>query len=220
MKTTGIYIQSDLLSQMSEDETVVLFQIFRITNSLEFWMRLHLLIPKERNKVFDFRNRMELYFALISIYKESIKEFDNHLATLLLDMNLSNDLKSRISQYTEWLSNWKKDEYLKVVDRIRNSLRFHLKPHIYKNYIKNGSESKDLLIGIADDKRYIDFLLTEPYTFEFLYIAEIVPDIPEKHKIDWIQERAIEETSKFLNLLREIIRELLKGHSYKKEIEI
>ena len=107
-----------------------------------------------------------------------------------------------------------------MVDRIRNSLRFHLKPDIYKKYIKRGSESKDLLIGIADGNRYVDFLLTEPYTFEFSYIAEIVPDIPEEKKIDWIQERAIEETSKFLHLLREIIRELLKDHSYKKEIEI
>jgi hypothetical protein len=183
-------------------------------------MRLHLLIPKENNKVFDFRNRMELYFALIGIYKESIKEFDNNLATRLLNMNLSSDLNRRISEYTAWLSNWKNDDYLQVVDRIRNSLRFHLKPHIYNNYIKKGTECKDLLIGIADSDSYMDFLLTEPYSFEFSYIAEIVPDIPGKNKIEWIQERTIDETSKFINLLRDIIRELLKDNSYKKNIEI
>ncbi len=220
MKTIGLYLKRDFLSQMSEDETVVLFQIFRITNALEYWLRLHLLIPKEKNNVFELRNRIELHFALISIYKESIKEFDNNLAKKLLDNNLPDDLKQHISDFTEWLSNWKSDDFLQVVDRIRNHLRYHLKSNIYKDYIKEGDASKDLLFGIADGSSYMDFLLTEPYSFEFSYVAEIVPDIPGKNKIDWIKDRAIEETSKFINLLREIIRELVKGNSYKKEIEI
>jgi len=220
MKTTGVYIKGEFLSRMSKKETVVLFQILRISNSLEFWMRVLVLIPKEQNKLFEFRNRMELYFVLISIYKESIKEFSNHLAAGLLEMNLSEDLKRNISEYTEWLSSWKENEYLQIVDRIRNCLRFHMKPCIYEKYIKDGNKSKDLLVGVADGDRFMDFLFTEPYTVEFSYIAEIVPDIDGKDKIDWIQERAAEETIRFIKLLREIIREIFKDNSYKKIIDI
>ena len=171
MKTIGIYLKKEFLSQLSEEETVVLFQIFRITNALDYWLRLHLLIPKEQNTMFELRNRIELYFALISIYKESIKEFDNNLAKKLMNMNLTDDLKHRISEYTDWLSNWKTDEYLQVVDRIRNHLRYHLKSNIYDNFVKKGYESNDLLFGIADGGSYMDFLLTEPYSFEFSYVA-------------------------------------------------
>jgi hypothetical protein len=220
MKTIGLYLKKEFLSQMSKDEVTVLLQIFRITNALDFWLRLHLLIPEEKNKLFETRNRIELHFALISIYKESIKEFDNNLAKKLLDMSLTDDLKKHISEFTEWLSSWKSDDFLQVVDRIRNHLRYHLKSNIYKDCIKEGTASEDLLFGIADGNRYMDFLLIEPYSCEFSYVAEIVPDIPGENKIDWIKDKAIEETSKFINLLREIIRELVKDNSYMKEFEI
>jgi len=205
---------------MSKKETVVLLQVLRITNSLEFWMRVLVSIQEEQNKLFEFRNRMELYFVLISIYKESTKEFSNHLASCLLEMNLSEDVKNHISEYAAWPSNWKEDKYLQVVDRIRNCLRFHMDRSIYERYINEGNESKDLLVGVADGDRFMDFLYTEPYTFEFQYIAEIFPDIAGQDKIDWIRERAGAETSRFVKLLREIIRELFKDNAYKKTIDI
>ena len=126
MKATGLYIKGDLLSRMSKKETILLFQIFRIINSLEFWLRLHRVIKKEQNEVFEERNRIELYFAMISIYKESTKEFCNNLADDLLNMSISEAVSQKVLEYKAWLENWKQDEYLKVVDRIRNCLRFHL----------------------------------------------------------------------------------------------
>ena len=223
MKTTGLYIKGDFLSQMSKKDTIILFQIMRILNSLEFWMRLHLVIPKEQNKVFEERNRMELYFAMISFYKESTKEFGRNLAEGLLNMNLSKSLSLKVSEYNAWLKNWKQDEYLQVVHRIRNDLRFHVGSSIYDKYIKDGNRSEDLLVGVVDGERYMDFIFTEPYTFEFAHISEIVPDSAGKDKIDkinWIQERSVEETSKFVKLLMEIIREIFKGNTYKKLIDI
>ena len=59
-KAIGLYIKGDLLSSMSKKETIIFFQILRIINSLEFWMRLHLRIKKEQNPVFGLRNRIEL----------------------------------------------------------------------------------------------------------------------------------------------------------------
>lgn len=220
MKTIGLYIKGDFLSRMSKKDTIILFQIMRIMNSLEFWMRLHLVIPKEQNKVFEERNRMELYFAMISFYKESTKEFGRNLAKGLLNMNLSKSLSLKVSEYNAWLENWKQDEYLQVVHRIRNYLRFHMKSSIYDKYIKDGNKSEDLLVGVAIGEQYKDFLFTEPYSFEFSYIAEIVPDSVGEDKINWIQKRSVEETSKFVKLLREIIREIFKGNTYKKIIDI
>jgi hypothetical protein len=216
----GVYIKGELLSKMSKEETIILFQILRIINSLEFWIRLHLVIKKEQNDLFQFRNRIELCFAMIGSYKESTKEFSNNLANGLLNMNLSETVRQKISQYKAWLENWKQDEYLQVVDRIRNDLRFHVKSSIYDKYIKDGDKSEDLLVGVAVGKRYKDFLYTEPYTFEFSHIAEIVPASAGRDKINWIQKKAAEETSKFIRLLREIIREIFKGNAYKKIIDI
>jgi hypothetical protein len=155
---------------------------------------------------------------MIGSYKESTKEFSNNLANGLLNMNLSETVKQKISQYKAWLENWKQDEYLQVVDRIRNDLRFHVKSSIYDKYIKDGDKSEDLLIGVAIGEQYKDFIYTEPYTFEFLHIAEIVPD-NAGDKINWIQKKAGEETKKFIVLLREIIREILKGNAYKDFID-
>lgn len=219
METIGLYIKGDFLSRMPKKETIILFQILRITNTLEFWIRLHLIIKEEQNKVFEFRNKIELYFTMISFYKESTKEFCNNLSDDLLKMNLSKGLTLKISEYKAWLINWKQDEYLQVVDRIRNDLRFHVKSSIYDKYIKDGDKSEDLLIGISVGKQYKDFLYTEPYTFEFSHIAEIVPVSSGEDKIGWIQKKAAEETSKFIRLLREIICEVLKGNIYKKVID-
>ena len=219
MKTTGLYIKGDLLSRMSKKETIIFFQILRIINSLEFWMRLHLIIEKEQNPVFEHRNRIELYFAMISSYKESTKEFCNHLADGLLNMNLSEAVRQKVSEYKEWLENWKQDEYLQVVDRIRNCLRFHMESCIYDKYIKDGNQSEDLLVGIAVGERVMDFLFTEPYTSELSYIAEIVPDNVGGDKIDWVLERSKQETNKFVKLLKETIREIFKGNAYKKIID-
>jgi len=220
MKTTGLYIKGDFLSRLSKRETIIFFQVLRITNSLEFWLRMHLVIKEEKNRVFEERNRMELYFAMISFYKESTKEFGRNLVKGLLNMNLSESLNLEISQYKAWLDNWEQDEYLQVVHRIRNELRFHLGSSIYEKYIKEGNKSEDLLIGIATGEQYKDFLYTEPYTFELSHIAENVPDSIEEDKINWIQKKAAEETSKFIRLLREIIREIIKGNAYKKIIDI
>jgi hypothetical protein len=68
----------------------------------------------------------------------------------------------------------------------------------------------------------MDSLFTEPYSAEFSYIAEIVPDSVSvgKDKIDWIIERSVEETDKFIKLLKEIISELIKDNAYKKIIDI
>jgi len=219
METTGLYIKGDFLSRMSKKETVIFFQILRITNSLEFWSRLHLVIKEEQNKVFEERNRMELYFTISSIYKELTKEFCNNLADDILNMNLSKDLSLKVSEYKAWLLNWKQDEYLQVVDRIRNDLRFHMKSSIYDKYIKDGDKSEDLLVGIAIGEQYKDFLYIEPYTFEISHIAEIVPASAGEDKIGWIKKRVGEETGKFIKLLREIIREIIKGNAYKKIID-
>ena len=189
MKTVGWYIKGDFLSQLSKKETIIFFQVLRITNSLEFWARMHLMIKGEQNKVFEERNQMELCFAMISFYKESTKEFDRNLAEGLLNMNLSKTLSLKISEYKAWLENWKQDEYLQVVHRIRNKLRFHLESSIYDKYIKEGNKSKDLMIGISIGEQFKDFLYKEPYSFEFQYIAESVPATVRKDKINWIQKK-------------------------------
>ena len=165
---------------------------------------------------------MELYFFLSGIYKEATKEFYTNLADGLLDMNLSKDVSLKVSKYKAWLENWKQDEYLQVVHRMRNSLRFHMNSDVYKKYIKDGNESEDLLVGIFDGERHVDYIFTEPYTFEFAHIAEIVPDSAGENvaeKINWVKDKLKEEAIRFVKLLREIIRELFKGNSYKKPFE-
>jgi hypothetical protein len=134
-------------------------------------------------------------------------------------MNLSEAVRQKVSEYKEWLENWKQDEYLQVVDRIRNCLRFHMESCIYDKYIKDGNQSEDLLVGIAVGERVMDFLFTEPYTSELSYIAEIVPDNVGGDKIDWVLERSKQETNKFVKLLKETIREIFKGNAYKKIID-
>jgi hypothetical protein len=199
-KATGLYVKSDLFSRMSKQETIIFFQILRIINSLEFWMRLNLVIKKEQNPVFEHRNRIELDFAMISSY-------------------LSELVRQKISEYKVWLENWKQDEYLQVVDRIRNCLRFHMDSCIYDKCIKDGNQSEDVLIGVAVEEPVMDFIFTEPYTSEFSYIAEIVPDNIEEDKIDWIRKRSGQEINKFVKLLKETIREIFKGNAYRKIID-
>ena len=218
-KATGRYIKHDFISHMSKEETIIFFQILRIINYLQFWMRLLCVIKKEENKVFEQRSRIELHFVMISFYKESTKEFCNNLADGLSNMASSKAVRQKILEYKDWLQNWTDDEYLKIVDRIRNSLRFHMKPCIYDKYIKDGNQSEDLLVGISVGERVMDFLFTEPYTSELSYIAEIVPDSVAMDKIDWIQQRSLKETNKFVELLWESVGKILKGNSYEKIID-
>lgn len=66
----------------------------------------------------------------------------------------------------------------------------------------------------------MDFIFTEPYTYEFAYIAEIVPESAGIDKIKWIQDSTVEEVKKFTQLLREVVREIFKGNTYKKHIDL
>jgi hypothetical protein len=159
---------------------------------------------------------------LISLYKEATKEFCQSLADELLSMNLSATLDQRISEYKAWLGSWRQDEYLQVVDRVRNCVRFHMRSSIYDRSVRDGDASDDLLIGYAVGERYIDFLYTEPYTHELSYIAETVPEsvAAGQDKILWIINRSLKETNRFLELLRDSVREILKGNTYKKHIDI
>jgi len=218
MKTTGLYLNSEFLSQQSKKETILFLQMLRIARSLRFWIRLQTTLPKEENSVFHIHKRLELLFVLISIYKESIKEFSNYLVSNLLAMDLSKDLKCRISDYNRWLSTWVEDKFLVVVDKIRNCLCFHLDRKIYEKYINEGITSNDLLIGIADRDPYTEFLFIEPSTIELNFIADIVPDTVNQDKIDWIWDRTVEEISRFMNFIDDIIKEIFKGNAYKKDI--
>jgi hypothetical protein len=159
---------------------------------------------------------------LISLYKEAVKEFCHGLADGLLSMGLSATVTRRISEYKAWLDNWKQDEYLRVVDRVRNDLRFHMRSSIYDRSIRDGEASEDLLIGYAIGERYMDFLYMEPYPHEFSHIAEVVPDsiATGQDKIIWVLNRSTEETAKFLGVLRDALREMLKGNAYKKRIDV
>ena len=157
---------------------------------------------------------------MISLYKESVKEFCHDLADGLLGMNLPAEIGQRISEYKAWLEDWKHDDYLLVVDRIRNCVRFHFRPSIYDKSVRDG-KSEDLLIGYAIGERYMDFLYTEPYTHELSYVAEIVPDgvAAGQDKIMWVIERSVTETERFLQLLRDAVREILRGNTYKEYID-
>jgi hypothetical protein len=222
MEPMGLYAKREFLSRLSRKEYVLFLQMCRIINSLEVWLRLYHLAGEESNDVFAFRNRIELHFVLISLCKEATKEFCHGLADGLLSMGLSTMVTQRISEYKEWLNKWKGDEYLRVVDRVRNDLRFHMRSSIYDRSIRDGEASEDLLIGYAIGEHYMDFLYTEPYPHEFSHIAEIVPDsvAAGKDKIAWILNRSTEETDRFLGMLRDALREILKGNTYKKRIDM
>jgi hypothetical protein len=216
----GLYLKGDFLSKLPKKKMITLFQVLRIINSLEFWLRLLLRIKNEKSDVFNFRNRMEIYFAMICSYKESTKEFSKELAKDLLEMNLSEAVCREISEYSDWHNNNRKqDEYLLVVDRVRNYLRSHLKSCIYDNSIKEGNMCNDLMIGYAIGNRVMDFVFIEPYTFEFQYIAEIVPEGTGKDKLNWIQDRSRDEINRFVKILKDSVREIFKGNSYKKLID-
>jgi hypothetical protein len=221
-KPMGLYVKVEFLSQLSREELILLYQLFRIINSLEVWLRFHHIINKEDNAVFEFRNRIELHFILISLYKEAIKEFCHSLAGGLLSMNVSAAVSQRISEFKARLENWKQDEYLRVVDRIRNCLRFHLRSSIYDKSVRDGNASEDLLIGYAIGGRYTDFLYMEPYTHELSYIAETVPErIPTgQDRIQWTIDRSEKEIVAFLQLLRDSVREILKGNTYMKRVDV
>ena len=114
-RAIGLYLRGDFLSALPKKDTIAIFQVIRIINSLEFWLRLLLKIKKERSDVFAYRNRIEIYFAMICSYKESIKEFSNNLFNDFLKMNLPEIILRKISVYNDRLKNWKQDEYLVLV---------------------------------------------------------------------------------------------------------
>jgi hypothetical protein len=120
------------------------------------------------------------------LQKLSTKEFSRNLVKGLLEMNLSKPLSLKVSKYNAWLENWKQDKYLQVVHRIRNDIRSHVESSIYDKYIKEGNDSEDHLVGVAIGEQHKDFLYTEPYTFEFEHIFEIVPASAGEDKMNWI----------------------------------
>lgn len=222
MEPMGLYVKSEFISRLSREEYILLLQLCRIINSLETWLRFHHVVGKESNELFAFRNRIELHFMSISLYKEAVKEFCHGLADGLLTMGLSPTVTQEISEYKAWLDKWKDDDYLRVVDRVRNDLRFHMRSSIYDRSVRDGEVSEDLLIGYAIGERYMDFLYMEPYPHEFSHVAEIVPDSVAigQDKIAWVLNRSTEETDRFLGVLRDALREIFKGNTYKKRVDM
>ncbi len=222
MEPMGLYVKSEFISRLSREEYILLLQLCRIINSLETWLRFHHVVGKESNELFAFRNRIELHFVSISLYKEAVKKFCHGLADGLLTMGLSPTVTQEISEYKAWLDKWKDDDYLRVVDRVRNDLRFHMRSSIYDRSVRDGEVSEDLLIGYAIGERYMDLLYMEPYPHEFSHVAEIVPDSVAigQDKIAWVLNRSTEETDRFLGVLRDALREILKGNTYKRRVDM
>lgn len=75
------------------------------------------------------------------------------------------------------------------------------------------------MIGYATGNRVMDFIFTEPYSYEFAYIAEIVPESAGCDKLKWIQDKTLEEVNRFVHLLKELVCTLFKGNTYKKYID-
>jgi len=217
MKHIGLYLKSEYLSSLNGDELKLLFQEFRMINLLEFWLGMQLRIKDEESKILNFRNRIELFFVAISVYNEAIKEFTNKMANKLLSQCLDKKLKEEIEVRQKRYLDWKKDEFLYVVNVIRNEISFHLKDSIYKEFIKDGLANTDLLIGIGTSDKKIDFCFTEPYTIIFSKIASLCPeDVKNNDPIDWVQSRIISEIKSFVNFLRNIVSYQIKGKTYKK----
>jgi len=218
-----MYLKKEFISQATKEQYITLVQLMRMSNQLEFWMGLYKAAPKEKGPVFEHKHEIEIDFMIICCYKEATKVFCKEMCGALLQMNLSDQLKHELSEYKTWLDNYKNDRFLKVVEKIRNDLRFHLKKDIYKGYVKDGEHHADSHIGYTIGDTYEDSFYVEPYKIELEYLVDSVPNeacSDRDKRFTWISNTAREKSTEFLRLIRKILREILKGNVHLEKMPV
>ncbi len=220
MKNFGLYLKKEYLTSLSKKQLKLLMQEIRILNSLEFWLRLRIMLKDEKSNIFSTRNTIELVFTTISVFNEAIKEYTNKMVPDLLKENLSQELKEKIVETKNRFDNYKNDDFLKVVHMIRNSIVFHMSSSVYDEFIGEGVAKEDMLLGIGLSEKIIDFCYVEQYTFIFNKIVKEIPkNIDPIDFLDWINDNSISEINIFLKHIRFILKEQIKGQGYRKYLD-
>ncbi|AEJ19902.1 hypothetical protein [Gracilinema caldarium] len=217
----GIYLNKKDVDAMPAAELKALMQILRLINILRYSLRLNVLIKKDHNKLFDFRNKTEILFYMIASIKEAVKVIYNSIIPIIGEKYISKEIEELYRDNKVRANNWKIDPFYKIVDYIRNNVGFHFSEDIYNGIIsEDGVTQNDILIGVAVGETINDFLIIEPYTSIFMKIAEMVPEDIDKLKFhDWLEENTIKETDIICKILEGILRIMIKDKAYKKVLD-
>jgi hypothetical protein len=222
MKHIGLFLRKERIDQLSKRELINYFQMLRIINSLQYWLRIQVKINKDYDKLFDLRNSIELCFIRIGMFKESLKIFFRDIEPTIDEKYIHKEIKNKLDILKKRVENRKTDDFLRVVDYMRNDISFHFKDSIYSDSITEGGNTKeDLLFGYAVGETYDEFIFLEPYSIVLKYIADHLPEnVDKKDVFNWIDKKSNDEISNFSKICERIVREMMKKSTYKKEIEI
>jgi hypothetical protein len=95
-KPIGMFIEKQQIDLMTTSELTTIMQISRTLNTLRCTLRFNLLLKKDYNKIFDFRNKTELLFLLISHLKEGTKIFFKDIAPNIDEKNIPQGISNEL----------------------------------------------------------------------------------------------------------------------------
>ncbi len=206
-----LYLSKEKLKYVTKEDLQVFFHILRMANSLRSIMKLQVKI-KETDRLETFKDRMELYLLNIATYYEALKTLIKTLMPRISKEYLSTANLKAISKLQERFENRKNDAFIRVAMATRNKIVFHFDSKVVDDFVRDGSPSKDILIGYARSTAIADSVLLEPSTAIIKFLSDQCPKyIDKKDAIDWIESTSIHEISEFCKTL-----ERLAGAFFKK----
>jgi hypothetical protein len=212
-----IYLTKQGQNALTKHQVIAFLQLLRMINALRFQMSLLLHTRDEKDGLFRLRSQLEIYAILASTFKESVKEFYNHLFKTLGPLSDKEEVKEALTEYDKKTKNFKDDEVLNIIDYIRHNFSFHIKSNLFQNYVIEGDAKEDMLIGVAKSEKVIDQCFLKAYDALIFQICEMAKSVTDKSKIiDWLFDNILRETDYFCDLLDKLGGSIIKKYGGKK----
>lgn len=214
----AIYIKKEKLKELAVNEFIAFIQITRMIASLRFWMSTHIKIAKDEDKIFQLRDRIELYLVLISMLKEAKKTYFNEIEKMMTDKYITDEIEQELKIFRDEFNKGKdmQEGFNLLIQKIRDNCSFHYRKDIYKDIVTDGQPSEDLRVAFARSEKIIDFLFELPYDIVLSYIGSLVPSESKENPLDWLFDETIRNTDKFVSILEKIAGKFIAANGYKK----
>jgi hypothetical protein len=213
------YLKKDFLSSLSADESKSLCQLFRVQNALTYHMTQLTESHKDQKTLLTVYQEIEETFILASLIREAMKQlFGNGKCLAILENHIEStsvieDLRSKEAYY----AGYKTEINLIFLDMIRNEFSFHFKKSIYDENIRDGVAKEDMHILVSLDEThkgtvYVPSINAALFQVERFVNENNITEAPDNYLYNCVYN----ETLSLFNFVGTFVREVVKGHCYKK----
>lgn len=213
------YIKAEFLEELKDNKDLsILIHLSRIVNSLRSSLRSYMAIEHE-DIILKMKDRIDILLIHGSFLYEAIKAILSHsqrIRNLDIWEEISEEFRFFNKQYNENNSFTKT-----ILHKIRNKLFFHFDLTELLDSLQHFDLENDLRFMLAKTESKGDVVYSFADDLVLTYITTLGNNSSESYeRLEEIQNTIIQMSDRICSLCDAVMKEIVKGKSYKKKSDI